>query len=145
MNNKYDDIINLKHHISKNHQQMTMENRASQFSPFSALDGYEASIIETTREVDKKINLCEEDENILNNKIQILDDNIKLKYDVKIKYFIKDSFKDGGEYLEVIDKIRKIDKVNREIILENKQRINIDDIINIESVLFKIENGGNYE
>lgn len=145
MNNKYDDIINLKHHISKNHQQMTMENRASQFSPFSALEGYETSIIETTREVDKKINLCEEDENILNNKIQILDDNIKLKYDVKIKYFIKDSFKDGGEYLEVIDKIRKIDKVNREIILENKQRIKIDDIINIESVLFNIENGGNYE
>lgn len=145
MNNKYDDIINLKHHISKNHQQMTMENRASQFSPFSALEGYETSIIETTREVDKKINLCEEDENILNNKIKILDDNIKLKYDVKIKYFIKDSFKDGGEYLWVIDKIRKIDKVNREIILENKQRIKIDDIINIESVLFNIENGGNYE
>lgn len=145
MNNKYDDIINLKHHISKNHQQMTMENRASQFSPFSALEGYEASIIETTREVDKKINLCEEDENILNSKIQILEDNIKLRYDVKIKYFVKDNFKDGGEYLEVIDKIRKIDKVNREIILENKQRIKIDDIINIESVLFKIENGGNYE
>lgn len=137
MSNKYDDIINLEHHISKNHKQMSLENRASQFSPFSALEGYEASIIETTREVDKKINLCEEDENILNSKIQILEDNIKLRYDIKIKYFVKDIFKDGGEYLEVIDKIRKIDKVNREIILENKQRINIDDIINIESVLFQ--------
>lgn len=145
MNNKYDDIINLEHPISKNHKQMSLEDRASQFSPFSALEGYEASIIETTREVYKKINLCEEEENILNNKIQILEDNIKLRYDIKIKYFIKDNYKDGGEYLEVIDKIRKIDKVNREIILENKQRIKIDDIINIESVLFKIENGGNYE
>lgn len=141
MNNKYDDIINLEHHISKNHKQMSMENRASQFSPFSALEGYEASIIETTREVYKKINLCEDDENILNSKIQILEDNIKLRYDVKIKYFVKDSFKDGGKYLEVIDKIRKIDRVNREIILENKQRIKIDDIYKIDCELFKIEIG----
>ena len=40
----YDDIINLPHHVSKRHPQMSMWNRAAQFAPFSALTGYEDAI-----------------------------------------------------------------------------------------------------
>jgi hypothetical protein len=40
----YDDIINLPHHVSERHPQMTMWNRAAQFAPFSALAGYEDAI-----------------------------------------------------------------------------------------------------
>lgn len=45
----YDDIINLPHHISSNHPQMSLSDRAAQFSPFAALTGYEAVIDETAR------------------------------------------------------------------------------------------------
>ena len=41
---KYDDIINLKRPISKNHAPMPMENRAAQFMPFAALTGYDDKI-----------------------------------------------------------------------------------------------------
>ena len=46
MRNNYDDIINLPHHVSKRHPQMSMLNRASQFAPFAALTGYDAAINE---------------------------------------------------------------------------------------------------
>ena len=38
------DIINLPHHISKKHPQMSLEARAAQFGAFAALTGYENEI-----------------------------------------------------------------------------------------------------
>lgn len=52
---KYDDIINLPHHVSKTHPQMSMETRAAQFAPFAALTGYEDEIDETVRKTEEKI------------------------------------------------------------------------------------------
>ena len=46
----YDDIINLPHHVSKRHPQMSMWNRAAQFAPFAALAGYEDAILESAME-----------------------------------------------------------------------------------------------
>jgi len=46
----YDDIINLPHHVSKRHPQMSMWNRAAQFAPFAALTGYEDAIQESAKE-----------------------------------------------------------------------------------------------
>ena len=44
MSGKYDDIINLPHHVSKKHPQMSIDARAAQFAPFSALTGYDEEI-----------------------------------------------------------------------------------------------------
>lgn len=46
----YDDIINLPHHVSKNHPQMTMYQRAAQFAPFAALTGHDKAIEQTARQ-----------------------------------------------------------------------------------------------
>lgn len=46
----YDDIINLPHHVSKRHPQMSMSQRAAQFAPFAALAGHEKAIEETARQ-----------------------------------------------------------------------------------------------
>ena len=50
MTHDYDDIINLPHHVSKHHPQMSMWNRAAQFAPFAALTGYEEAIKDTAQE-----------------------------------------------------------------------------------------------
>lgn len=49
MTNKYDDIINLPHHVSMRHSHMTMTQRADQFAPFAALVGHDKAIEETAR------------------------------------------------------------------------------------------------
>ena len=49
----YEDIINLPHHVSKRHPQMSMKKRAAQFAPFTALEGYKESIEEAIRENEK--------------------------------------------------------------------------------------------
>ena len=57
---KYDDIINLPHHVSKRHPRMSLEERSAQFAPFSALTGYAEAIKETEKEFLTKIrgNFC---------------------------------------------------------------------------------------
>lgn len=46
----YSDIINLPHHVSKKHPQMSMWSRAAQFAPFAALSGHDEAIKETAKE-----------------------------------------------------------------------------------------------
>lgn len=43
----YDDIINLPHPVSERHKQMSMHDRAAQFSPFAALTGFDRTIDRT--------------------------------------------------------------------------------------------------
>ena len=56
---QYDDIINLPHHISKKHPQMSLYARSAQFAPFAALTGYEEAVKETARETNERIDNVE--------------------------------------------------------------------------------------
>ena len=53
----YEDIINLPHHVSSKHPQLSMEQRAAQFAPFAALSGYEDAINETVRLSEESVEL----------------------------------------------------------------------------------------
>lgn len=55
MSGKYGDIINLPHPTSQNHPRMSLHDRAAQFSPFAALTGHHAAIVETGRLTDRRI------------------------------------------------------------------------------------------
>ena len=135
--NNYEDIINLPHHVSNKRPQMSIEQRASQFAPFSALTGYEDAIKETARLTNRKIEVDDGLKEVLNNKLNILEDNIKNKPEVSITYFIPDKKKSGGEYNTIIGIIRRIDVVNNLIIMEDKSKIDMKDVLNITSEIFK--------
>ena len=52
---KYGDILNLPHHVSETHPPMPTADRAAQFTPFAALNGYKEAIEETERIAEEKI------------------------------------------------------------------------------------------
>lgn len=135
---QYDDIINLPHHVSKKHPQMSLYARSAQFAPFAALTGYEDVIKETSRETSEKIDIDDELKSILDSKLQIIMEHIKNKTEISFTYFIPDSKKDGGSYITVIGIVRKIDLYNQIIYLANNTEIPINDIINISGEIFKM-------
>lgn len=136
-NNKYLDIIDLPHYEPKYHPRMSIMQRSAQFAPFSALTGYEDLVEETSRITEKKKSLSEYEQNILNEKLSILQKNINNKPNVTFTYFVKDEKKSGGKYIKIASSIKSIDLVNRFIKLTNNQIIKIENIYNIESDIFK--------
>lgn len=52
---KYADIIDMPHHVSKKHKQMSAHERAAQFASFAALKGYDDAIKETAVDNEKKM------------------------------------------------------------------------------------------
>ena len=128
--NKYDDIIHLNRPKS-NRPSMSIEARAAQFAPFSALVGYEESIMETSRITNEKHVLSQSKIDNINDKLnEIKSNNIKR---IKITYFIKDKKKSGGEYSTKEISIKKIDDYNKKIIT-NYEIISFEDIFEIEDI-----------
>ena len=137
MTGQYDDIINLPHHVSQTRPRMTNIERAAQFSPFAALSGYDAAIEETARLTDVKIELDEHAKAMLDIKQQILMEVISDHPQANITFFKADEKKSGGEYMTVVGKIKKVDSIERMLVLMNGQSIPVDDILDIESELFE--------
>ncbi len=133
--NNYDDIINLNRPISK-HKHMTIEERSAQFAPFAALVGYNNAVKETARLTENKIEMNDEQQDMLNFKLRYLYDNINNKNEVTITHFVKDNKKVGGKYINTIGIIKQIDPVQENIKLSNNVIIYMNNIINITGDIF---------
>ena len=133
--NNYADIINLKRPQS-NHNHLSIESRASQFSPFAALTGYDNEVKETARITDKRIDIDDGLREMLNAKLNYLNDHIKEIPNISITYFVKDPKKEGGKYLTKQGIIKRIDTVNEIIKFNDNASISMNDIINITSDIF---------
>lgn len=132
----YDDIINLPHHESTKHPRMSALNRAAQFSPFAALTGHEAAISETARLTNTRLELDEDRKEELDEQLQIIREHISLEPEVAITYFVPDTQKEGGSYLQVIGVIKRLDDIDHKIVMKNGTVIPINDIYEIESSIF---------
>ena len=132
---EYDDIIHLPHHVSKTHPQMSMEDRAAQFSPFAALTGYDAAIAETARLTDQRVELDEYERQALNEKLQFISEHLNEHPKVRITCFVPDARKDGGEYVTLTGKVKKIDDYEHRIVLMDGTGILMEDVIRIEDEL----------
>ena len=133
---QYDDIIDLPHHVSATHPQMSMINRAAQFSPFAALTGYDAVIREIGRLTDRRVELSEDRRVDLDKKQQILSDSLAEHPEVSVTYFIPGERKAGGAYVTVTGNVKKFDIFQRIMVLTDGTMIPLDEILELESDLF---------
>lgn len=128
---RYDDIIDLPRHVSKTRPKMAVADRAAQFSPFAALTGHNAAIKETARLTEQRIELDESTRRVLDEKMQALMRQIANHPDTQITYFLPDEKKNGGAYVSVKDRVKKIDTYRRCMIMMGGTIIPIDDISEI--------------
>lgn len=133
----YEDIINLPHHVSATRPQMSMLDRAAQFSPFAALTGYDDAIKETGRLTDEKQELDDDTKAALDMKQAYLMEMIDEQPEISVTYFLPDTKKAGGAYETVTGKLKRFDEYERLLILTDGKKIPMDDIADIECDLFK--------
>ena len=136
MNKNYDDIINLPHFESKKHPRMSLEARSAQFAPFAALNGYEDAVKETARLTEKRIEIDDGLKVVLNSKLQIIQENIKNNPEVTFTYFVYDKKKTGGKYITKMGIVKKININQQYILLMDKTKIPINEVINIQGCIF---------
>lgn len=127
----YEDIIHLSHHVSPKRPQMSMKDRAAQFAPFAALTGHEEAVRETARLTDSKIELDENEIQLLDQKLQYLEAQAKQPV-IEITYFLPDQRKSGGAYVDVQGRLKRIDRYNQCLRMEDGTEIPITDILKIE-------------
>ena len=135
---KYDDIINLPHHVSAKHPQMELLDRAAQFSPFAALTGHEDSIRETARRTEEFLELEEDKKEQLDEKIHVLQENLWKKPEIIVTYFVPDEKKDGGAYVTHRGRIRKIDTYRHRLLFEDGTDVGMQYIFEIDDEMFGI-------
>ena len=132
MKTPYDDIIDLPHHVSRNHPQMSMHDRAAQFAPFAALTGYEAEVGETARLTAVKRELDAQEAEELNRQLAALIARLTERPEVTVEYFIPDERKAGGAYVTVTGRVRHVSLPERVLVMEDGNAIPMDDIASLK-------------
>jgi len=134
----YDDIIHLPHPVSTKHPQMSVTDRAAQFSPFAALTGYDAAIKETARLTEERVELDEEVKLRVYDKLRMVKENLIEQPELLVTYFQADSRKYGGCYITVRGSVKKIDVYEQVLVLTEGLQIPIRDIYELDGELFNV-------
>ena len=137
MSGKYDDILYLPHPTSARHPRMPISERAAIFSPFAALTGHAGAIAETARLPDQQGELDEATTAELGRRQTVLMEHIAEQPEITVTWFQPDERKDGGAYLTAIGRLKKLDEIQRVLVLTDGTEISLDDVAGIESDYFQ--------
>lgn len=129
---RYDDIIDLPHHVSRKHPQMPLLDRAAQFAPFAALTGHEAAIKETARLTEEEIELDENSKELLDFRLQQLQEHLSEQLSVTVTYFCPDEKKAGGAYETVAGRVKRVDAYAGELVFTDGRKVELRNIVEME-------------
>lgn len=131
---QYDDIIDLPHRQSTKRARMPRLDRAAQFAPFAALNGYGAAITEAGRLTDAETELMEGQAEAVDAALHSLYLLQNTHPEITITYFQPDDRKTGGAYRTVRSKLRKFMEYERLLRLWDDTIIPFDDIYELRVV-----------
>lgn len=134
---KYDDIIDLPHHVSGTHPPMSRADRAAQFSPFAALTGYDAAVRETARVTERRIELDEGVKAELNARLNCILEHLPEHPQVSLTYFVPDEKKSGGAYRTVTGTVRKLDSFAKTLTLTDGTVVPMEEMVHVEGKFFE--------
>lgn len=137
MSGPYDDMIDLPHPTSKKHPRMSIRDRVAIFSPFAALSSHGAAIAETARLTDRRMELDEDTKEELDQKQAVLMEHIEEQPEATVTWFQPDERKEGGAYLTVTGRLKKLDEVERILSLRDGTAILLENVIDLESEWFQ--------
>ena len=137
MSGRYDDILHLPHPTSVRHPRMPISERAAIFSPFAALTGHAGAIAETTRLTKQKMELDEDTKAEVDWRQAVLMEHIAEQPEITVTWFQPDERKDGGAYLTATGRLKKLDEIQRVLVLTDGTKISLDDVAEIESSWFQ--------
>lgn len=128
---RYDDLVKCSRPASANHPKMSAYQRAAQFAPFDALSGYREFIKESARLTKQKIEISEEEAEMIDRVLQKIQRDIQKHPIVNVTYFKEDEKKEGGSYFQVQKCVKKIE--NGYLYFVDHSSILLDDILQIET------------
>ena len=137
MTGPYNDIIHLPHPTSAKHLRMPIQDRAAIFSPFAALSGHSAAIAETARLTDRRMELDEDTKMELDLKQQVLNNITEEHPEITVTWFRPDERKEGGTYVTTAGRLKRIDEVERALVLTDGTAIPLADVVGIEGNCFR--------
>lgn len=129
MRGKYDDMLHLPHPTSTRHPRMPISERAAIFSPFAALTGHAGAIAETARLTVQKMEL--------DRRQAVLLEHIAEQPEITVTWFQPDERKNGGAYLTATGRLKKLDEIQRVLVLTDGTKIPLDDVAGLESECFQ--------
>lgn len=115
---------------------MSPSERAAQFSPFRALTGYDAEVREAARLTHQKIELTEEQQAVLDERLRLLED-IGPEHPVALFTFFKpDGRKGGGAYISATGQLKRLDRIRGNIVLVDGVVIPVDCLLEVDGPIW---------
>ena len=81
--------------------------------------------------------IYKENAEILNMKLNLLKEHLKERPEITVTYFVPDTKKDGGAYVEYSGTIRVIDEIENTLIFTDRTTINIEMVFDIHGVFLQ--------
>lgn len=140
----YSDLFQCERPQFDPSRKMSLKERAAQFSPFSALRGFDEEIEESSRRTESRPGLSQQECDKLNARLQFLAEQSADRPTIQITRFVQDTKKSGGALVTEVVCVKRVDWVKRTIFLSNRTERSFDDIVSIQGKLFEAMPGDDF-